>query len=538
LKFISRILFFTIIIQLILLITNPIFAKDNYIYVDTNKTISIKPKIVDNKPYIPLRTTLEAYGWELSWNSANKSITCIRESDKVIFKINNSTAEINNVQTPINSSPIIISGVTYIESKLLATQFGIKVRWNKTDNFIVVSNDVYSNIAINGNGNIIVTGNGIIVNIIEPYGIDTLNDMLDYTDSLLAKNIIDDAIIQYKSILDNISLNEDPYIYAHIMNNLGNAYTLKSEIRNKITNINYAISYYKKALEIYSSDTNSLKNSIASINLGNAYNVLWEVTREEEHLKMALEYFSKASLYNLSKNYALEYATLQYNIGISYSRLYQKYLSEKSLLTALSIYNDYLNIYNVSETPIEWALLQKKTGDIYKLLLSLSPSDLYTQSSIDSYIQALKVFTVESYPKEYAKLHQSLGDVFSIQLVNGNNLDSFNKPYFAENMPSNTFAQVDRIKSLAKPTLLELIKNEYTESLLIYTYEKYPIEYAYSNYSLATIYSHLILILNEKRYLSSALSAYNNSLQVFTEQEYTALNSLINQKVNEMVNIN
>ena len=519
---------------------NSISAKDNYIYVNNNKSISIIPKIINNKPYIQLRTTLEACGWELAWNSANKSITCIKEADKVIFTINNSTADINNVQTPINSSPIIISGITYIESKLLATQFGIKVRWNKTDNFIVVSNDVYSNIAVKGNGNIIVAGNGIIVNVIEPYGIDTLNDMLDYADSILAKNIIDDAIIQYKSILEIISLYEEPDIYANIMNNLGNAYTLKSEIRNKVTNINYAISYYKKALEIYSSDTNSLKYSIASINLGNACNVLWEVTRKEEHLEMALEYFSKASFNNLSKNYVLEYATLQNNIGITYFRLNQKDSSEASLLKALSIYNAYLKIYNFSETSLEWASMQKKTGDIYKLLCSLSPSDLYIQSAIDSYKQALMVFTVESYPKEYAKLHQSLGDVFSIQLAQGDNLDSFKNLSFAENFPSNTFAQVDNLKlpSLTKSTLFTLIKNEYTESLLIYTYEKYPIEYAYSNYSLATIYSNLIINQNEKGYLSQALSAYNNSLEVFTEQEYPVLNSLINQKVNEMVNIN
>ena len=520
---------------------NSIYAKDNYISVNTaDKPISIIPKIIGNIPYIPLRTALEAFGWELAWNSVNKSITCIKEADRVIFTINNSTAVINNVQTPINSSPIIISGVAYIESKLLATQFGIKVRWNKTDNFIIVSNDVYSNIAVKGNGNIIVAGNGIIVNIIEPYGIDTLNDMLDYADSILAKELIDDAIIQYKSILENISLYENPDIYAHIMNNLGNAYTLKSELRNKVTNINYAISYYKKALEIYSSDTDILNYSIASINLGNAYNVLWEGTNAKEHLNMALEQFSKTSFNNLSKNYVLEYATLQNNMGITYLRLNQKSLSEATLLKALSIYNNYLNIYNYSETPLEWSSMQKKTGDIYKLLCSCSPSDLYIRSAIDSYKQALKVFTVESYPKEYAKLHQSLGDVFSIQLAHGYNADSLGKSGYVENLTAPTFImQIDneKLSELTKPALLALIKNEYNESLLIYTYEKYPIEYAYSNYSLATIYSHLIKFQNEKEYLSPALTAYNNSLKVFNEQEYPALNFILNQQVNDIVSI-
>ncbi len=542
LKRVSKILFFTLLtFQLILLMINSIHAKDNYISVNSDKPILIMPKIIDNTPYIPLRTALEAYGWELAWNSDNKSITCIKEADKIIFTINTSTAVINNVQTSINSSPILISGVTYIESKLLATQFGIKIRWNKTDNFIIVSNDVYSNIAVKGNGNIIVAGNGIIVNIIEPYGIDTLNDMLDYADSILVKKLIDDAIIQYKSILENISLHENPDIYAHIMNNLGNAYALKSEIRNKITNINYAISYYKKALEIYSSDIDSHKCSIASINLGNAYNVLWEATKEEGLLKMAYEYFSKTSFNNLSKNYVLEYATLQNNMGITYLRLNQKNLSEASLLKALSIYNDYLNIYNFSEAPLEWASIQKKTGDIYKLLCSLSPSNLYIQSAIDSYKQALKVFTVESYPKEYAKLHQNLGDVFSIQLVHGYYSDSLEKLGHVENSTALTFiTQIDNVKlsELAKPALLALIKNEYTESLLIYTFEKHPIEYAYSNYSLATIYSHLNKFQNEKEYLSLALTAYNNSLKVYTEQEYPALNLILNQQLNEIVSNN
>lgn len=519
-----------------------IYAKDNFISVNTaDKPISIMPKIIGNTPYIPLRTALEAFGWELAWSSDNKSITCIRKADMVVFTINNRTAVINNVQTPISSSPIIISGVTYIESKLLATQFGIKVRWNKKDNFIIVSNDVYSNISVKGNGNIIVAGNGIIVNIIEPYGVDTLNDMLDYADSILAKNIIDDAIIQYKSILENISLYENPDIYAHIMNNLGNAYTLKSEIRNKVTNINYAISYYQKALEIYSSDTDSINCSISSINLGNAYNALWEATKAEEHLIMALEQFSKTSFNNLSKHYVLEYATLQNNIGITYLRLNQKNLSEASLLKALCIYNNYLNIYSYSKTPLEWASIQKKNGDIYKLLCSCSPSNLYISNAIDSYKQALKFFTVESYPKEYAKLHQSLGDVFSIQLVHEYNIDGFETPTQTKSQTALTFiSQVDNVNlsELTKSALIALIINEYTESLLIYTYEKYPIEYAYSNYSLATIYCHLIKYKNEKEYLSPAITAYNNSLKVFSEQEYPALNFLINQQFNEMVSIN
>ncbi len=531
-----------LILQLSLLMINSIYAKDNYISVNTaNKSISITPRKIGNIPYIPLRTALEAYGFKLTWNAVNKSVTCIKGDNRVIFTINNSTAVINNVQTPINSSPIIVSGVTYIESKLLATQFGIKVRWNKADNFIIVSNDVYSNIAVKGNGNVIVTGNSIIVNIIEPYGIDTTNDMLDYADSILSQNLTDDAIVKYKNILENISLYESPDIYAHIMNNLGNAYTLKAYIRETVTNINYAISCYKKALEVYSTDKNNLKYSITRSNLGNAYNLLWEATREENNLILALEQFSKTAFNNLSENLSLEYAAVQNNMGITYSRLNQKKLAEASLLKALSIYKDYLNIYNYSETPLEWASIQKKTGDIYKLLCSSSPSDLYISSAIASCNQALKVFTVESHPKEYAKLHQSLGDIFSIELADRDNSDSFKKPSNTENSTSFTFiTQVDalNLSALTTPTLLALIKNEYTESLLIYTYEKYPIEYANSNYSLATIYSNLIKYQNAKEYLSPALTAYNNSLKVFTEQEYPALNFIINQQVNEIVNIN
>lgn len=538
-------LFLTLIIQFLILMASPsiIYAKDIFISVETNnKSLSIIPKKIGNVPYVPLRSTLQAYGWSVDWNSVDKKIICVKGKDIAIFTVNSNIVIINNVPTPIDSAPVIVSGVTYIQSKLLATQFGIKVRWNEADNFIIVSDDIYSKIAVKGNGNIIVAGNGIVVSILEPYGIDTLNDTLDYADRILAKNLTDDAIIKYKSILDNISPEENHDIYAHIMNNLGNAYALKSEIRDMTANINYAISYYKKALDIYSADTDPLKYSITRINLGNAYNMLWEATGSDENLLLALDNFSKIPLSNLSESYPLEYAAMQNNIGIAYSRLNQSALAEESLQKALSIYNKYLNIYNTVDTPFEWASIQKKIGDIYKILCSFSPSTYNISRSVYSYEQALKVFTVESYPKEYAKIHQSLGDVFSLQLLyldsprETSEVDMLTFPISKAKEQKTTLPMLKTQDNSMQ--LLKLIKNEYSESLLIYTYENYPFEYAHCNYYLGKAYSYLVMTKNQREFITYALSSYENAIKVYTLKDYPNIYTAIKNQVNEINKLN
>ncbi len=462
-----------------------IHAKTIEIIVDKIAPFTLTPKNIGKVSYVPIRPALEALGWKLEWNPVNNTVTCTKGNDKTVFKVNSTIAYISSEQIILKHPLIIINGAAYIQSKLIADHFGTRIRWNKKDNLIIVSSNINCDIAVNGYGNIVAVGNGIIVNIVESYGIDTLYDMLDYADSLLASNLYIDALAKYKEILKDLSQEDNPEIYAQIMNNTGNAYTLNAQDKDTLKNILNAIDSYKKALNYYSSKPEEIKSYIIRNNLGNAYKILWEVTGNNEYLQTAAKHYQIAASHDWSEHHLFEYASMQYNLGFVHAESGQYDLAITSLSYAKEIYKDYLNLHNLKDTPLQYAIVQQKLGDIYQLLYSMSPTEENCSNSIKAYEKCLDVWTVESYPKEYASVQKCLGDINRMMLST-----------------HNSDKQVKKTISL------------YKESLLVYTQDKYPVEYAKVNYALGNVY-----IANNKN-LIYALNAYNEALEVFTKEDF------------------
>lgn len=468
-------------------------AKNINIIADNVKPFTLPTETIDTVPYVPLRPLLEALGWNLAWNPDDMTITCSSGKTKNIFKIDSTDACINNEHIILDNPPVIINGTTYIPSKVAVNQFGTRIRRNKEDNLIIVSNNIVCDIAINGNGNIVVAGNGILVNIVETYGIDTLYDMLDYADSLLALNLYVDALAKYKEILKDLSEEENPEIYAQTMNNIGNAYTLNAENRDTLKNILCAIDSYEKALKYYLSKPQDNKTNIARNNLGNAYQILWRVTGKQEDLQTSIKYYQIAARDSWPETHLLEYASLQYNLGFAYAQSGQEELSILSLNKAEEIYNDYLEIHSLADTPLQWAVIQQKLGDLYGILHSIFPTKENYLSSIDAYQKSLKVWSIESYPREYARVQQCLGDIEQISFLTENSGEK-----------------------------IENIILRFTESLSVYTLERYPFDYAKINYALGNAYTHMACNKKQLKYFFSAINSYNEALKVFTKEDYPA----------------
>ncbi len=493
-KIIIRLSTTVFVLQLFMgLFPNIAFGKDIKIITDKIEPFTLPTEIIDNVAYVPVRPLLEALGWKLVWNPVDLTITCSSGKDENIFRINSTNAYINNELIILDDPPVIINGTTYIPSKVAVNQFGTRIRWNKEDNLIIVSNNIVCDIAINGNGNIVVAGNGILVNIIEPYGIDTLYDMLDYADGLLACNLYVDAIAKYKEILKDLSEEENPDIYAQIMNNIGNAYTLYAENRDTLKNILSAIDSYEKALKYYLSKLKDDKTNIARNNLGNAYQLLWMVTGNRKDLQTSIRYYQIAASNSWPETHLLEYASLQFNLGSAYAQSGQEELSIVSFCNAEVIYKDYLKIHSLNDTPLQWAAIHQKLGDIYRILCSISPTKENYLNSIDAYKKCLDVWSVESYPREYARVQKCLGEIEQIAFLTENS----------------------GIK-------IEDIISRFTESLSVYTLERHPVDYAKTNYALGNAYAHMSCNKKQLKYFFKALDSYNEALKVFTKEEYPA----------------
>lgn len=440
-----------LIIITLLLTTGTGAAKANAENIHTVQTPSFdfeaKPIIINKEPFIPIKPVLEALGWKIAWDSKNKTVQAQKAESTLVIKIGSNIAILNKTTVLQNSPPVIIRGISYVSSRFVAQEFGTKVRWDRKENLIILSNRNTGNINVSGQGNIIIAGDGLIVNIFEPYGIETVYDQIDDADVLLCAKKPEEAIEKYKSILENISEKETPIIYSHVTNNMGNAYSILAGFRDEQKNSQNAISSYTNALRNYSSDKRSKNYFITISNLANAYFNSWEATGKNADLTAAWKIYSEIQKSDYLNDTCVESALTDYNTGMVNYSLGKNQMAVKSFIKAQNKYNILLKKVNKEENGEMWALLQYNLGNVCKSLSLITDKEKNADSAESAYEEALTVMTVESYPLEYAQLHKYMGDIYKV--LSG--LDNNKRKY-----------------------ILRAIE-EYTESLKIYTPDEYPV---------------------------------------------------------------
>ncbi|MCX7921772.1 MAG: stalk domain-containing protein [Clostridia bacterium] len=451
---------------------------------------SLSPKIINGVVFVPVRPAFEALKWQVEWNNADKSITITNTDKSILLKAGSSEAYLNGEYILLDGPIVLINGRAFAPSKFVAEQLGVKVRWNTRDNLLILANIDSSSVTVNGSRNIVIAGNGIIVNIFEPYSTDTVYDMLNYADMILCSNKPLVALERYKKILDNISKEENPDTYAHIMNNMGNAYSTLAEIRDMYSNILNAIDKYKQALSIYEESFDTINCAIISNNIGNAYRTLWEVSHDNSNLLKALALYTKALNLYPHEGYALDHALIYYNTGITYKALGENSLASENLLKAQNIYEIALK---TSSNESEFGVIGYNLANVYKALSELSEKKKYLEKSRTAFEELLKIRPLETYPIDYARIHKCLGDIY--------------KGFFE--VDSNE-------ENLTKAV------EEFEECLKFYTFENYPIDYAKSQYMMGNVY----MLMSDRYNISNAVNAYQEALKVFNASDFPAYNKL------------
>ncbi|EPR12953.1 stalk domain-containing protein [Ruminiclostridium papyrosolvens] len=423
-------------------------------YAENTKTVQTpsfdfeaKPIIIKKEPFIPIKPVLEALGWKVTWDSKNKTVQALKGESALVIKIGSNIATLNGTAVFQKNPSVVIKGISYVSSRFIAQEFGTKVRWDRKENLIVLSNIDTGNVKVSGQGNIIIAGDGMIVNIFEPYGIDVVYDQIDDADKLLSAKKPQEAITKYKNILENISEKENPNIYCQVMNNMGNAYNILAEFRDAQNNSRNAISAYTNALRIYSSDKRSKNYFITLNNLANAYFNSWEAAGKKADLTAASDIYAEIQKSGCLDDTCIESALTDYNTGMVYYSLGKKQMAVDSFIKAQNKYLILIKKVNKEENEEIWALLQYNLGNVCKSLSLITDKEKNANNAESAYKKALTVMTVESYPLEYAQIHKYLGDIYKVLSSLANNKHEY---------------------------VLRAIE-EYTESLKIYTPDEYPV---------------------------------------------------------------
>lgn len=484
-KLLTCICIVIITIQINLICIN---AGTKKIVIEDIKDISnAQQKVIDGLVYIEAGPVLEALGWNLKWKPTDKVVVCTKGNNLMILKVGSNVVVLNNQEIYLQGEVIIDSDKVLIESQFVARYLGEQVIWNGEDNVVIQSADYKTKISLDGKRNIVILGNGIIANIHQPCQTDTLFSMLDRADSLLENNYPDEALSIYQEMLYEISKDENPDIYLRIMNNIGNAYYMLADRRDREKKLLLAVSSYEEALECYNKQEVEFDYATMLCNLGNAYKGLADISGKKEYLLKSINCYDIALAQ--SEVPFLDKALLYYNMGIARADNGEGGKAVYNLLRAWCIYQKALKLYTIESRPDIYAEINYNLANIYKIFSTIDRSGTFYEKSITSYNKALKVWTAESYPINYAMVYKCIGDLCKQQYAIDNNVQN-----------------------------LVMAVEAYNESLEFFPLITYPLKYSMIYMEQGNTYILLKKAESDEQWLKKAMFCYKQALKPFSDE--------------------
>ncbi len=104
------------------------------------------PITVNNRTLLPFREVLCNLGVQndeehIIWNSAEKSITILKDEVKIYLKIGSNDATVNDQPVAIDVAPVIYKSRTYIPARFISQSLGIKVGWDPVSTTVLMKNE-------------------------------------------------------------------------------------------------------------------------------------------------------------------------------------------------------------------------------------------------------------------------------------------------------------------------------------------------------------------------------------------------------------
>jgi len=219
---------------------------------------------------------------------------------------------------------------------------------------------------------------------------------------------LEQAILYSKQAHKVFTRQDNPELWAELMNNLGAAY--KGRIHgDKAENLEQAILYYNQALKVFTRQANPELWAELMNNLGNAYQ---DRIRGDtaENLEKAIKYYKESLEVFTCHTHPREWAQVKMSLGIAYKNRISRYKAG-NLKKAIKCYKKALDVFTHQDDPVNWARLMANLGNAYLEFIKIDKVS-YLEKAIVYYNQALEVFTYEDHPMNWAKVKNNMGKVY------------------------------------------------------------------------------------------------------------------------------
>lgn len=91
--------------------------------------------------FVPLRTTMESMGIDVTWDSETKTTILSDDDTKVVISQDSCIILVNDEEVENEATTIMSGGKTYLPIKTVAEAFGASVEWNKSSNTVEIEYD-------------------------------------------------------------------------------------------------------------------------------------------------------------------------------------------------------------------------------------------------------------------------------------------------------------------------------------------------------------------------------------------------------------
>ncbi|WLR51300.1 copper amine oxidase N-terminal domain-containing protein [Bacillus tianshenii] len=95
--------------------------------------------IINSKTLVPMRGIFESLGATVNWDGSTKTISGVKGQKTIILQINNKTAKINGSKTSLSVPPKVINQKTMIPLRFVAESLGAQVNWDKENSQAIIT---------------------------------------------------------------------------------------------------------------------------------------------------------------------------------------------------------------------------------------------------------------------------------------------------------------------------------------------------------------------------------------------------------------
>lgn len=122
------------------------FAAELSVFIDQSPLPLSAPAVIQNdRVLVPMRSIMEALGYEVVWSQTEESIKATKDHTTIFLTLDHPMARVNDTPVKLDTPTTLINETTMVPLRFVATHSGAAVRWDEKSQTVFISTLTDSN---------------------------------------------------------------------------------------------------------------------------------------------------------------------------------------------------------------------------------------------------------------------------------------------------------------------------------------------------------------------------------------------------------